>query len=219
MVGQRLSPRHELHPGLHQRRRLRRHVRRSASRTALEIFGSFLFDTRIDRDLRPIFINDPDVGRLRRSLPAHGDQRWSGDNVGDFYIGAKVNLMSESRSKAGGPRRARHLQGADRRRGRRASHRQVRLRASISSSARSSGAVVELSGFAGYEFRGNRTTSRSRVRRVPLGRWRRVPVAQPAPRHRRSQRRAVPNDDVATHHAPASLIGDRRFDLAARVGD
>ena len=24
-----------------------------------EIFGSFLFDTRIDRDLRPLFINDP----------------------------------------------------------------------------------------------------------------------------------------------------------------
>src|SRR5947209_15431270 len=27
-----------------------------------EIFGSFIFDTRIDRDTRPLFINDPTFG-------------------------------------------------------------------------------------------------------------------------------------------------------------
>ena len=39
-------------------------------RDRAEIFGSFLFDTRIDRDLRPLFSNDPDIRRHRRSLSA-----------------------------------------------------------------------------------------------------------------------------------------------------
>ena len=35
-----------------------------------EIFGSILFDTRIDRDVRPLFCHRPDVRRVRRSIPA-----------------------------------------------------------------------------------------------------------------------------------------------------
>src|SRR6186713_1854207 len=31
-------------------------------RNRAEIFGSLIFDTRVDRDLRPLFTNDPDVG-------------------------------------------------------------------------------------------------------------------------------------------------------------
>ena len=61
-----------------------------------EIFGSFLADTRIDRDLRPIFVNDPTVGGIIARYPKV-NQYWTGDNVGDFYLGAKVNLWSESR--------------------------------------------------------------------------------------------------------------------------
>ena len=34
-----------------------------------EVFGSFLVDTRIDRDIRPIFGTDPAFGELHRSLP------------------------------------------------------------------------------------------------------------------------------------------------------
>jgi outer membrane protein OmpA-like peptidoglycan-associated protein len=61
-----------------------------------EIFGSLLVDTRIDRDLRPTFVNDPDVGGFIDRYPKV-NQYWTGDNLGDFYVGAKVNLLSESR--------------------------------------------------------------------------------------------------------------------------
>jgi outer membrane protein OmpA-like peptidoglycan-associated protein len=61
-----------------------------------EIFGSFLFDTRIDRDLYPVFVNDPSFGGVIDRYP-RVTQNWTGDNVGDFYLGAKINLWSESR--------------------------------------------------------------------------------------------------------------------------
>src|SRR6478735_2485357 len=59
-----------------------------------EIFGSFLFDTRVERDLRPIFLNDTQVGGIVDRYP-RANSGWSGDNVGDFYIGAKVNLVTQ----------------------------------------------------------------------------------------------------------------------------
>jgi outer membrane protein OmpA-like peptidoglycan-associated protein len=62
----------------------------------VEIFGSFLFDTRIDRDLRPIFIADPKYGGLVDRHP-RVTQGWSGDNIGDLYVGAKFNVWSEYR--------------------------------------------------------------------------------------------------------------------------
>src|SRR6266550_4510630 len=34
-----------------------------------EIFGSFLFDTRIDRDLYPLFVNDPNFGGIIDRYP------------------------------------------------------------------------------------------------------------------------------------------------------
>jgi outer membrane protein OmpA-like peptidoglycan-associated protein len=61
-----------------------------------EIFGSFLGDTRIDRDIRPLFVNDPAFGGFIDRYP-RVNQYWTGDNIGDFYVGAKVNLWSESR--------------------------------------------------------------------------------------------------------------------------
>src|SRR5712691_5941064 len=61
-----------------------------------EIFGSFLFDTRIDRDVRPLFVNNPTFGGIVDRYP-RVNQPWTGDNVGDFYLGAKINLWSESR--------------------------------------------------------------------------------------------------------------------------
>src|ERR671937_663079 len=60
-----------------------------------EIFGSFLFDTRIDRDVRPLFIvNNSEFGGIIDRNPGV-NQYWTGDNVGDFYLGAKINLWSE----------------------------------------------------------------------------------------------------------------------------
>src|SRR5262245_51807243 len=67
-------------------------------RDRAEIFGSFLFDTRIDRDLRPLFTSNTTI----RSFIARYPQMkttWSGNNVGDLYLGAKVNLLSEFRQK------------------------------------------------------------------------------------------------------------------------
>ena len=61
-----------------------------------ELFGAFLFDTRIDRDLRPLFGNDPNVGGVVDRYPGVREG-WTGDNIGDFYLGAKINLWSEYR--------------------------------------------------------------------------------------------------------------------------
>jgi outer membrane protein OmpA-like peptidoglycan-associated protein len=61
-----------------------------------EIFGSFLFDTRIDRDVRPIFVNDPTFGGVVDRYP-RVTQGWTGNHVGDLYVGAKFNFWSEYR--------------------------------------------------------------------------------------------------------------------------
>src|SRR6516162_9432138 len=63
-------------------------------RNKAEIFGSFIVDTRIDRDTRPIFILDPTFGGVVAGYP-RVNQPWTGDNLGDLYIGAKYNFMSE----------------------------------------------------------------------------------------------------------------------------
>ena len=67
-------------------------------RNRAEIFGSFLVDTRIDRDVQPLFVNDPTYGGFVDRYPLV-NTRWTGDNIGDFYLGAKVNLLSESQRK------------------------------------------------------------------------------------------------------------------------
>jgi peptidoglycan-associated lipoprotein len=61
-----------------------------------EIFGSFLFDTRIDRDTYPLFFNDTTIGGVIDRYP-RVNQHWTGDNVGDLLLGAKINLWSEFR--------------------------------------------------------------------------------------------------------------------------
>ena len=62
-----------------------------------EIFGSFRFLTRIDRDVRPLFDADrARVGGVVNEYPLVNDQ-FSGNQVGDFLVGAKFNLLSESR--------------------------------------------------------------------------------------------------------------------------
>ena len=88
-----------------------------------EIFGSIMFDTRIDRDVRPVFVADPTFGgfvdrypeeprvlvrqQLRRHLP-----------------GRQVQLHVASRSETRGRRRAIHGEAADGQRRQRNRHRQ-----------------------------------------------------------------------------------------------
>jgi outer membrane protein OmpA-like peptidoglycan-associated protein len=65
-----------------------------------EIFGSVRFDTRIDRDTRPIFGFGPgggtEVGGVDNQYP-FVNQGWIGNKFGDTFLGVKVNLLSESR--------------------------------------------------------------------------------------------------------------------------
>lgn len=62
----------------------------------VELFGSFNFDTRIDRDVRPIFTSNSTAGGPVYRYP-FVNTGWTGDNVGDLYIGAKFNIASEYR--------------------------------------------------------------------------------------------------------------------------
>jgi outer membrane protein OmpA-like peptidoglycan-associated protein len=61
-----------------------------------EIFGAIRFDTRIDRDTRPLFGTGPKYGGVDVNYPSV-KEGWIGDNFGDVFVGAKVNLLSESR--------------------------------------------------------------------------------------------------------------------------
>ncbi len=63
-----------------------------------EIFGAVRFDTRIDRDLVPRLFNsaDPERGGVVNDYP-FVKQAWTGDHFGDTFLGAKINLASQSR--------------------------------------------------------------------------------------------------------------------------
>jgi outer membrane protein OmpA-like peptidoglycan-associated protein len=65
-----------------------------------EVFTSFLFDTRIDRDVRPIFVpTNTEIGSFLDRNP-RVNQVWTGDNLGDWFVGGKVNLRSEVQQSA-----------------------------------------------------------------------------------------------------------------------
>src|SRR5512133_1082034 len=61
-----------------------------------EIFGSWNLDTRIDRDIRPLFTTDQNVGGQVNEYPfVHSG--WTGNTLGDLSVGAKVNIASQWR--------------------------------------------------------------------------------------------------------------------------
>jgi outer membrane protein OmpA-like peptidoglycan-associated protein len=60
-----------------------------------EIFGSWVLVNRIDRDIRPLFVNSiPQAGGVVPQNPLARDT-WSGNNLGDLWVGGKWNLMSQ----------------------------------------------------------------------------------------------------------------------------
>jgi outer membrane protein OmpA-like peptidoglycan-associated protein len=63
-----------------------------------EVFGSFQVVRRIDRDLRPIFTADPESGGVVNEYP-FVNSGWSGSQLGDLWLGAKVNLTSQWRQQ------------------------------------------------------------------------------------------------------------------------
>jgi outer membrane protein OmpA-like peptidoglycan-associated protein len=117
-----------------------------------EIFGSFLFDTRVERDLRPIFSSANNVGGIVDRYP-RANSGWSGDNIGDLFVGAKVNLTSESRQSPV----ALALRGmfkaptGDDEAGVSTGKSDVSLDFIVSKELRR---YLDLSGYAGYEWRG-----------------------------------------------------------------
>ena len=79
-----------------------------------EIFGAWTVVRRIDRDSRPIFRpTDSTSGGLINDYP-FVRQGWSDNQLGDFWLGGKINLMSRMAAAAGRVRGARHGQAADR---------------------------------------------------------------------------------------------------------
>src|SRR5436309_1947514 len=118
-----------------------------------EIFGSFLVDTRIDRDTYPLFIpTQTDFGGIVDRYP-RVTQHWTGDHVGDFYVGAKVNLASESRQNpvAFAIRGLVKLPTGDKDVGNGTGKPDFSIDAVLSKEAAK---LVEVSGYAGYEGRG-----------------------------------------------------------------
>jgi outer membrane protein OmpA-like peptidoglycan-associated protein len=60
----------------------------------IEVFGSLIVDTRVDRDLRPIFYPNSEYGGIVADYP-RVNTGWTGNNFGDLYIGAKYNIKSQ----------------------------------------------------------------------------------------------------------------------------
>src|SRR3954452_20885279 len=64
-----------------------------------EIFASWVLVNRIDRDIRPLFVPAiPKAGGVVPENPLMKDT-WSGNNLGDLWIGAKWNLASQWKQK------------------------------------------------------------------------------------------------------------------------
>ena len=64
-------------------------------RDRVELFGALTVVNRIDRDVRPLF-GDPRSGGVVNEYPfVNGG--WTGSNFGDLWVGAKLNLTSQSR--------------------------------------------------------------------------------------------------------------------------
>jgi len=64
-----------------------------------EIFGALRVVTRIDRDLRPLFVpgNEEDGG-VNNENPFVREQ-WTGNKLGDLLLGGKFNLLTEHRQQ------------------------------------------------------------------------------------------------------------------------
>jgi outer membrane protein OmpA-like peptidoglycan-associated protein len=60
-----------------------------------ELFGSWVLVSRVDRDIRPVFVSSiPQAGGFVPDNPLMSDV-WSGNKLGDFWLGGKFNLMSQ----------------------------------------------------------------------------------------------------------------------------
>jgi peptidoglycan-associated lipoprotein len=69
-------------------------------RNRAELFGSFIAVNRVDRDIRPIFVSAlPSAGAAAAPGSPLATNGWSGNAVGDFWLGFKWNLASQADQK------------------------------------------------------------------------------------------------------------------------
>src|SRR4029078_1981948 len=67
-----------------------------------EIFGAWTLVRRVDRDVRPLFVpGQTTAGGLVNEAP-FVRQGWSDNQLGDLWIGAKINLTSQWRQQPAG---------------------------------------------------------------------------------------------------------------------
>ncbi|MEO5896150.1 MAG: OmpA family protein [Vicinamibacterales bacterium] len=65
----------------------------------VELFGAFTVINRIDRDVRPLYSPSfPAASGVLNDYPFVPDG-WTGSNVGDLWLGAKVNVLSQYRQQ------------------------------------------------------------------------------------------------------------------------
>ena len=118
-----------------------------------EVFGSLRTVTRIDRDIRPLFV----PGNLENGGVLNGypfvREPWTGNDMGDFIVGAKINLASQLRNApvAFAVRTMFKLPTADAETGAGTGELDYMLDGIFSGKA----GGVELSGFAGMAWRGD----------------------------------------------------------------
>jgi outer membrane protein OmpA-like peptidoglycan-associated protein len=121
-----------------------------------ELFGSWSLATRIDRDSRPLFFTavNPDAAANGGIIVDHPGvrQEWSGNQLGDFWVGGKFNLSHASTSNTGfGVRAMVKLPVGDEDSG--ASSGQTDF--AVDGIVSSYGSAVEVSGYGGVIVRGS----------------------------------------------------------------
>jgi outer membrane protein OmpA-like peptidoglycan-associated protein len=119
----------------------------------VEVFGAFLFDTRVNRDDAPVFANNARARGIAARDPRVAES-WTGNNVGDLYLGTKVNLLSQYREApvALAVRGTVKLPTGDEEAGVSTGKTDVMADLIVSQEL---ARFVEVATFAGYEYRGN----------------------------------------------------------------
>jgi outer membrane protein OmpA-like peptidoglycan-associated protein len=120
----------------------------------VELFGAWTVVRRIDRDVRPLFIaSQPRIGGVVNDYPFVNDG-WIGNQLGDIWLGAKINLASQHRQSpaAFALRGQIKLPTASRDDGAGSGRMDAAIDAIVSSEINER---VELSGFGGFIMRGD----------------------------------------------------------------
>ena len=175
-----------------------------------ELFGSWRVITRVDRDTNTdghtLFNADPTYGGVVNDYPLMRSS-WSGNQLGDLLVGAKINLTSESRQQpvAFAVRGVIKLPTGDENEGVGTGKADFLVDAIVSKEVNR---AVELTGFGGFIVRGEPEPRRGTVGRVPMrGVGAGVPPARPCvPSRSCTARRTVPAKSTL---ATRSLVARR----------